>query len=48
MTKSKSSKSQESKVQVSRDAVSGKFVPKSYANSHPKTTVIEKIKKKKP
>ena len=29
-----------------RSAVTGKFVKETYANSHPKTTVKETIKKK--
>jgi hypothetical protein len=29
-----------------RSAVTGKYVPKAYAKSHPKTTVIERGKKK--
>lgn len=30
-----------------RSAISGRFVTKSYANSHPKTTVKETVKKSK-
>ncbi|MEK7599902.1 MAG: hypothetical protein AAB462_02620 [Patescibacteria group bacterium] len=30
-----------------RSAVTGRYVPKSYAKSHPKTTVIEKPRRKK-
>ncbi len=33
-------------VKVARSAVSGKFVKPSYAKSHPKITVVQKIKKK--
>jgi hypothetical protein len=29
---------------ISRDAGSGRFVPKSYAKRHPKTTVTETVK----
>lgn len=47
MTKSKLAPKQEKKVQVSRDAGTGQFVPKKYADSHPKTTVTETTKKKK-
>jgi len=43
MAKSKSSKS--SKTTVHRDAKSGKFVSKGYAQKHPKSTVKESIKK---
>jgi len=32
-------------IKVSRSAVTGKFVKKSYAKSQPKTTVTEAIKK---
>ena len=46
MPKSKSTPKQEKKVLVSRDAGTGQFVPKKYAESHPKTTVTETIKKK--
>ena len=31
-------------VEKARDAGTGKFVTKDYANSHPKTTVVEKVK----
>ena len=31
-------------VEKARDAGSGKFVTKDYAKSHPKTTVVEKVK----
>jgi hypothetical protein len=48
MAKSKSTPNQETKVKVSRDAGTGQFVPKKYADTHPKTTVTETIKKKKP
>lgn len=27
-----------------RSAITGQFVSKDYANSHPKTTVVEKVK----
>lgn len=47
MPKSKSTTKEVTKVKVSRDAETGQFVPKKYAESHPKTTVIETIKKKK-
>jgi hypothetical protein len=30
-----------------RSAVTGKFVEKSYAKKHPRTTVVERISKKK-
>lgn len=30
-----------------RSAVSGRYVKKSYAKSHPRTTVVEKAKKRK-
>lgn len=32
---------------VARNAINGRFVKKSYAKKHPKTTVVETIKKKK-
>lgn len=48
MAKSKSRPKEETKFQVSRDAGTGQFVPKKYADSHPKTTVSQTIKKKKP
>lgn len=32
------------RFQVGRSAISGKFVKKSYAKSHPRTTVTETIK----
>ena len=35
------------KSQRCRSAISGKFVTKTYANSHPKTTVKETVKKAK-
>lgn len=35
------------KHKVSRDAETGQFVPKKYAESYPKITVTETIKKKK-
>ena len=47
MAKTKSTPKQETKVQVSRDAGTGQFVPKKYADSHPKTTISQTIKKKK-
>ena len=31
-------------VEKARDAETGKFVTKDYAKSHPKTTVVEKVK----
>lgn len=31
-------------IEKARDAGTGKFVPISYAETHPKTTVIEKVK----
>lgn len=31
-------------VQIGRSAITGRFVTKSYANSHPSTTVVEKVK----
>ena len=31
-------------VEKARDAATGKFVTKDYAKSHPKTTVVEKVK----
>ena len=31
-------------IKVSRSAVTGKFVKKSYAKSHPQTTVTETVK----
>ncbi len=31
-------------VKKGRDAITGHFVPLEYAEKHPKTTVIEKIK----
>ena len=31
-------------VEKARDAGTGKFVTKDYAKSHPKTTVVEKVK----
>ncbi len=31
----------------SRSAVTGRYVTKSYANRHPKTTVNERVKNKK-
>jgi len=33
---------------AARSAISGKFVKKSYADKHPKTTVVETIKPTKP
>ena len=30
-----------------RSAITGKYVKKSFAKKHPKTTVVEKTKKKK-
>lgn len=42
MAKSKGSSSTKA-----RSAISGKYVKKSYAKSHPKTTVLESTKKKK-
>ena len=47
MPKSKSTTKEVSNIKVSRDAATGQFVPKKYAESHPKTTVTESIKKKK-
>ena len=47
MAKTKSTPKQETKVQVSRDAGTGQFVPKKQADSHPKITVCQTIKKKK-
>lgn len=35
------------KVAAYRDAGTGKFVTKSYADKHPKTTVKETVKKSK-
>lgn len=35
------------KTTVHRDAGSGQFVPKKYADKHPKTTVKETVKKRK-
>lgn len=32
---------------AARSAITGRFVKKSYAKKHPKTTVVETIKKKK-
>lgn len=40
------SKSKSSTTKANRSAVTGKFVTKSYAAKHPKTTVTETIKKK--
>jgi hypothetical protein len=34
-------------VKVARSAETGKFVPKKYAETHKKTTVVETVKKKK-
>jgi hypothetical protein len=34
-------------VQVARSATTGKFVKPSYAAQHPRTTVVERIKKSK-
>jgi hypothetical protein len=48
MAKSKSTRKQETKVKVRRDAETGQFVAKKYADTHPKTTVTDTIKKKKP
>ena len=31
-------------VQKARSAVTGRFVTKQYADSHPNTTVVEKVK----
>jgi hypothetical protein len=47
MSKAKFTPKEVTKVKVSRDAGTGQFVPKKYAESHPKTTVTETIKKKK-
>jgi hypothetical protein len=33
---------------IGRSAISGKFVPVSKAKQHPRTTVVETIKKSKP
>jgi hypothetical protein len=33
------------KVKVARSATSGKFVKKTYAKKHPRTTVVETIKR---
>lgn len=46
MSKSKFPPKEVTKVKVSRDAETGQFVPKKYADIHPKTTVTEIIKKK--
>lgn len=46
MANSKASSKQEKKVQIRRDAGTGRIVTKKYADSHPKTTVTEIIKKK--
>lgn len=35
------------KHKAARSAITGRFVKKSYAKKHPKTTVVETIKKKK-
>jgi len=35
-----------SKIQVGRDAKTGKFIPVEEARKNPKTTVVETIKKK--
>ncbi len=34
------------KFKVGRDAETGQFVPVQYAEKHPKTTVVETIKRK--
>lgn len=34
------------KIEVNRSAVTGKFVPETYAKSHPKTTEKETYKRK--
>lgn len=36
-----------SKVKVARSATTGKFVKVSYAKKHPRTTVVETIKRPK-
>ena len=40
-------KSKSSSGSKARSAITGKYVKKSYAKKHPKTTVVEKTKKKK-
>lgn len=42
------SSSKTTTVKVNRDAGTGQFVTKKYADNHPKTTVTETVKKKKP
>ncbi|MBK8945435.1 MAG: multidrug transporter [Ignavibacteriae bacterium] len=41
------SKSKGNSGSKARSAISGKYVTKGYAKSHPKTTVLESSKKKK-
>lgn len=31
-------------IQIARSAKTGRFVPKQYAEDHPATTVVEKVK----
>ena len=47
MAKNKKDNSDSQKGSQSRDATTGKFVSKSYADKHPKTTLSESVDKKK-
>ena len=47
MAKTKKDNSETKKGSQSRDATTGKFVSKSYAEKHPKSTLNESVDKKK-